>query len=284
MGTFQQTEANCLQPIIVMRVLSLLAIVGLCHGKSIIGGNGVTLLRSLNLTETRDKASSQTLTCYDYSGGGGDSVRAIDYIPALRNYIFDNRIGSCCFTGTWVLYSEENYNSYNTGASNWWAYGENYCLDVPAAFDNQASSLRFTGAPDDWKYDTINLYFNDYFIGDEEFAYNDMTQLNYDNRAKSIVVTGCSAWTCTSTTTTRAEPCVSSLQTPASASLASTQPPTPSAASPWTSPVLGGAVTPRRRFTLSTTWAAWPEVLGEEAELLDSSSRKERKIDLIIQM
>merc|ERR1712241_716081 len=195
MGTFQQTEANCLQPIIVMRVLSLLAIVGLCHGKSIIGGNGVTLLRSLNLTETRDKASSQTLTCYDYSGGGGDSVRAIDYIPALRNYNFDNRIGSCCFTGTWILYGEENYNSYNTGAANWWAYGDNYCLDVPAAFDNQASSLRFTGAPDDWKYDTLNLFFNDYFIGDEEFTYNDMTQLNYDNRARSIIVTGCSAWT-----------------------------------------------------------------------------------------
>merc|ERR1711988_41061 len=165
MGTFQQTEANCLQPIIVMRVLSLLAIVGLCHGKSIIGGNGVTLLRSLNLTETRDKASSQTLTCYDYSGGGGDSVRAIDYIPALRTYNFDNRIGSCCFTGTWILYGEENYNSYNTGA------------------------------PDDWKYDTLNIYFNDYFIGDEEFAYNDLTQLNYDNRARSIVVTGCSGWT-----------------------------------------------------------------------------------------
>merc|ERR1712066_462675 len=195
MGTFQQTEANCLQPIIVMRVLSLLAIVGLCHGKSIIGGNGVTLLRSLNLTETRDKASSQTLTCYDYSGGGGDSVRAIDYIPALRNYNFDNRIGSCCFTGTWILYGEENYNSYNTGAANWWAYGDNYCLDVPAQFDNQASSLRFTGAPDDWKYDTLNIYFNDFFIGDEEFTLIDMPQLNYDNRAMSVIVTGCSPWT-----------------------------------------------------------------------------------------
>merc|ERR1712142_830863 len=77
-------------------------------------------------------------------GGGGDRIRAIDYIPALRNYNFDNRIGSCCFTGTWLLYGEENYNSYNTGAANWWAYGDNYCLDVPAAFDNQASSLRFT--------------------------------------------------------------------------------------------------------------------------------------------
>ena len=117
-----------------MRVLSLLAIAGLCCGKSMIGGPGVTLLRSLNTTQTRDKASSQTLTCYDYMGGGGDSVRAIDYIPALRSYNFDNRIGSCCFTGTWFLFAEENYNGYNTGSPNWWAYGDNYCLDVPVGF------------------------------------------------------------------------------------------------------------------------------------------------------
>ena len=37
------------------------------------------------------KATSQTLVCYDYNGGGGNSVRAIDYIPALRSYNFDNR-------------------------------------------------------------------------------------------------------------------------------------------------------------------------------------------------
>ena len=68
-------------------------------------------------------------------------------------------------------------------------------MNVPSGFLNQASSLRFTGAPDDWKYDTVNFYFNDYFIGEEEFTYNDMPQLNYDNRARSIIVTGCSAWT-----------------------------------------------------------------------------------------
>ena len=139
--------------------------------------------------------NSQFLDCYDYSGGSGNSVRAIDYIPALRTYNMDNKIGSCCFTGIWILYAEEDYNGYSTGASNWWASGDNYCLDVPAQFDNQASSLRFTGAPDDWKYDTLNIYFNDYFIGDEEFTYNDMPQLNYDNRAMSVIVTGCSPWT-----------------------------------------------------------------------------------------
>jgi len=141
------------------------------------------------------RATTQTLTCYDGRSGVGDSVRAIDYIPNLQGYGMDNRIESCCFTGIWMLYADADYNAYNPGSSNWWAYGENYCIDVPAPFSNAASSLRFTGAPDDWKYPTLNFYFNDYFIGDEEFTYNDMPQLNYDNRARSIIVTGCDAWT-----------------------------------------------------------------------------------------
>ena len=174
----------------------ILAIIGLASAKS-LSANGASQSQRMTVGNftTRSKASAQLLTCYDYSGGGGDSVRATDYIPALRNYNFDNRISSCCFTGTWILYAEENYNGYATGASNWWAYGDNSCLDVPSQFDNVASSLRFTGAPDDWKYSTLNVYFNDYFIGDEEFTYNDMPQFNYDNRARSVIVTGCQPWT-----------------------------------------------------------------------------------------
>ena len=172
---------------------SLLSIFSLVSAKSLTAGDhGVRVGASGNFST---KASSQTLVCYDYNGGGGNSVRAIDYIPALRSYNFDNKISSCCFTGTWFLYAEETYNGYSVGASNYWAYGDNYCEDVPAPFDNMASSLRYTGAPDDWKYNTLNIYFNDYFIGDEEFTHNDATQFNYDNRAASIVVTGCQPWT-----------------------------------------------------------------------------------------
>ena len=71
----------------------------------------------------RGGASSQSITCYDYQNQGGDSVRAIDYIPALRQYNMDNRIESCCFTGIWLLYQEENYNTYSTGSANMWAFG-----------------------------------------------------------------------------------------------------------------------------------------------------------------
>jgi hypothetical protein len=101
----------------------------------------------------------QTLDCYDYVNFGGDRVSAIDYIPALAGYNFDNRVSSCCFTGVWLLYANEDYNEFTPGAANWWAYGNNYCTNVPTAFDNAASSLRFTGAPDGWEYDVLNLYF-----------------------------------------------------------------------------------------------------------------------------
>ena len=81
-------------------ILSILIIAGISQGKSIIGGAGVTVEKALLAqNQTRTRASSQTLTCYDYMGGGGDSVRAIDYIPALRNYNFDDRIRSCCYSG-----------------------------------------------------------------------------------------------------------------------------------------------------------------------------------------
>ena len=137
----------------------------------------------------------QDLWCYESSGGEGDAVHATDYIPDLQYYNMDNRISHCCVTGIWLLYSETDYNGYDIGSSNWWVYGDNYCLDLPQPFTKVASSLRFTGAPDDWKYDTINFYFNDFFIGDEEFTYVDMPQLNYNNRAQSLIVTGCSPWT-----------------------------------------------------------------------------------------
>ena len=39
------------------------------------------------------------------------------------------------------------------------------------------------------------MYFNDYFIGDEEFTFNDMTQVNFYDKAKSLIVTGCQPWT-----------------------------------------------------------------------------------------
>ena len=43
----------------------------------------------------------------DYSG---DVLKAIDYMPSLAKYSFNNRIEACCVTGIWILYAEENFN------------------------------------------------------------------------------------------------------------------------------------------------------------------------------
>jgi len=160
-----------------------------------MAGTRMARQEKLTMWTGKTSGSTQDLWCYEGSGGGGDAVHAIDYIPDLANYNMDNRISYCCVTGIWLLYAENDYNGYSTGSSNWWAYGDNYCLDLPQPFIQVASSLRFTGAPDDWKYDTLNFYFNNFFIGDEEFTYTDMPQLNYNNRAQSLIVTGCSPWT-----------------------------------------------------------------------------------------
>merc|ERR1712055_815429 len=49
--------------------------------------------------------------------------------------------------------------------------------------DNKIESCCFTGIfilYEDGNYDNNNMYFNEYFIGDEEFTYNDAPILNYD--------------------------------------------------------------------------------------------------------
>ena len=47
--------------------------------------------------------------------------------------------------------------------------------------DNQASSVRFAGAPNGYKYDTINLYEYNYYMGQDQYTYGDAPSFNYDN-------------------------------------------------------------------------------------------------------
>ena len=172
-----------------MKVVGVLAtLLASCLSKDMYLGNHKTRI-------SQDKAQDQFLDCYDYANQGGNRLRAIEYIPQLSQYNFNNIITSCCITGIWIMYADDNYNNQNIGAANWWVYGDNFCTNVPSGFDNQASSLRYTGAPDAWNADTLNLYNNEFFIGGEEYFYGDVPQLNYDNQAKSLIVTGCSGWT-----------------------------------------------------------------------------------------
>jgi len=138
----------------------------------------------------RNTKIGQQLTCYDFPNRSGDSVVATNYISSLTDYNFNNRAESCCASGIWLLYSGKGYAS-----RTWWIYGDNYCTNLPRQFFNSASSLRFTGAPDDMHFDTINFYAGEQFTGQEEYSYNNVPALARDNQAQSAIVTGCSAWT-----------------------------------------------------------------------------------------
>jgi hypothetical protein len=160
--------------------------------------DSVSRLRAATEVENKGTAIAQQLQCYDYSGCSGDSVIANDYMPYISYHNMDNRIESCYFQGIWILYGEEVYNRDNLGAHNTWGFSTNgqvKCMDMPANFKNDASSLRYSGHPADMYQNSINMYFSEYFMGDEEFAYSDSPVLNYDNSAQSIIVTGYEPWT-----------------------------------------------------------------------------------------
>jgi hypothetical protein len=65
-------------------------------------------------------------------------------------------------------------------------WGEGYCTDFDATFDNLASSVRFSGAPDGYKQDTINFYEGKYFMGQEQYFYDDAPQFDADNLGQYV--------------------------------------------------------------------------------------------------
>jgi len=149
------------------------------------------------LNKADSEATAQYVTCYDYFGQGGSSYRVTDYVPDLYSTGWDNKFSSCCFYGIWNMYDDRDYNERSTNSPAYSAWGENYCEDLQGSpsFDNLASSIRFVGAPDGYKYDTINLYEYNFYMGLEQYAYGDAPSLNYDNLGRSAIVTGCNPWT-----------------------------------------------------------------------------------------
>merc|ERR1712180_366288 len=65
----------------------------------------------LQAKAAKSAAQTQYMDCYDYQPNTGDQLRAIDYIPQLLAYNFDNIISYCCVTGIWLLYQDENFNA-----------------------------------------------------------------------------------------------------------------------------------------------------------------------------
>merc|ERR1711879_272743 len=139
----------------------------------------------------------QVLDCYDYFSQQGTTYRMIDYTPDLGRIGADNR-SSSCFTGVWNLFADRDYNERNQNGAAYSAWGDRaFCLDLQGnpSFDNQASSVRFVGAPDGYTCDTINLYEYEFYMGLEQYSYGDVPSLNYDNLGRSAIVTGHEPWT-----------------------------------------------------------------------------------------
>merc|ERR1712110_577013 len=122
--------------------------------------------------------SNQNLRCFDQPNESGYYVNiGTTAVPDLSRspYNFDNRAVSCRFNGIYFLY--DNYNAN----LNDFAY--------------KASSVRLTGAPDGYKYDTFNTYQYEFYQGSEQYFYQDATYTQVDNFGRSVVVTGCNPWT-----------------------------------------------------------------------------------------
>ena len=156
------------------------------------------LYHARNMTGMPPRSGGEGLVanCFERElNQGGETLRIIDYTSDLGPFRWDNRIRSICVTGIWIVYSDANYNTANPGATNMWAFGNEHCLNVPAGFENKASSMRYTGVPDAWTSSSINFYYHEYFIGGEEYSYVDYPQLSYNDNTKSIIITGCEPWT-----------------------------------------------------------------------------------------
>eukprot|EP00091_Calanus_sinicus_P011818 TRINITY_DN2667_c0_g1_i11.p1 TRINITY_DN2667_c0_g1~~TRINITY_DN2667_c0_g1_i11.p1 ORF type:complete len:171 (-),score=33.37 TRINITY_DN2667_c0_g1_i11:171-683(-) len=141
------------------------------------------------------RAIQQRIECFDQPGGEGLSEVFTDSITDLSKYSFDEKISSCCATGTWILYADADFNTEDAGAASYWIYGDGTCLDVPDLFNNQASSLRYAGSRADWCFDSLNLYYGPYFNGYEsEWIFKDTPDIGSVS-AQSLIVSGGSSWT-----------------------------------------------------------------------------------------
>lgn len=178
--------------------LTLLALVSAasCSPRPLLSTRPLFNATGVNLrASTRDV--NQHLSCYDNRGCQGIQVEFDRYpVPnlGLSPYYFDNRIVSCIYNGIYLLHDDYNYNDNNLNAGVFAeAWGENRCVEMND-FSYKASSVRLAGAPNGYKYSTLNFYEGEYYAGEEQYFYQDAPYV--DTRiSRSMIITGCDAWT-----------------------------------------------------------------------------------------
>ena len=94
---------------------------------------------------------------------------------------------------SWLLYDGENYNMENPGMQSEMGWGDGFCIDFDSSFSQMASSVRYAGAPNGFEFESLNLYQYDNYGGEEKYIVDETPKM--DKFGKSVVVTGCDAWT-----------------------------------------------------------------------------------------
>ena len=76
-------------------------------------------------------------------------------------------------------------------------WGDGGCVDFDSSFSQMASSARYVGYQGGYQFESLTLYEHDNYGGEEKSTsihlFNENPKL--DRFGKSVIVTGCNAWT-----------------------------------------------------------------------------------------
>jgi len=137
---------------------------------------------------------NQRATLFSGTGSTGAFINLVEtYVPDLNAQSFDNKAYSNCVTGSWLFFENSNYNPGNA-LMEYYFGPNNYCSNFQN-LGGRVSSARFAGDPKDYRLDSFTLFVGTYFQGTEEYTVSDLGNLNLDNQASSLIVTGRSPWT-----------------------------------------------------------------------------------------
>jgi len=159
----------------------------------------MSALTILVLAATVALSSAQfqsTATLYNSYGGTGPFVNLpnTQFVPDLAVYGFDNAAYSVCLTGTWLFFDQRNFNLNGNAAMEYVFEPRSACVDF-AGLGGYVTSAKFVGSAQDYRQESITFYQNVFFQGNEEYAVNDLANLNLAGAISSLIVTGQSSWT-----------------------------------------------------------------------------------------
>jgi len=125
---------------------------------------------------------------------GNNKTISNQYIPDFSIFNLDDRGMSACITGQWMFYVNVDYNE-GTPTLLEHHFGEELCFNLQIRTAG-LSSVRFAGPALDYTEDSLTLYKEVSFQGEEEyFVAEDPEIERLLGTHKSIIITGKSSWT-----------------------------------------------------------------------------------------